>query len=178
MAHMICCATDWTLDLFMADMEKARPLPLKRGVHLPSSASCEECFCTWLKTSAKFFLEEWLEEYGCKYAHCTYVGDAWLDSISDCLSDWYKDTYNQRPHFHKEYFAMACGLPTNADTLIRWNNSFQRDMESAKRFREVDSEQDSEFRLELGNRIKPLFFRCFFNIIILKTFSKKFFKNY
>lgn len=142
MAIMISCATDWTLDLFIADMNKAKALPLRKGVHLSSKATSEEHFCTWLKTSAKFFLEDWLAEHDGRIydRYDGYVGDAWLYQISDCLSDWYKDTYNQRPHFYKEYFAKACNLPTNADILLfgslGGSTPFENDLRSAKRNRE------------------------------------------
>ena len=131
MAIMINCATDWTLDLAWNDADSVSALPLRRGVRSAKNLTEDQKFMQWLKTSAKFFAEDWEAEHdGHQYdRYDGWVGDAWLNYISDCLSDWYKDTYNQRPHFRWEFFAMMCGLPTNADTVIRWDryDEFCRD---------------------------------------------------
>jgi len=139
MAIMFNCATDWTLDIAWADADSVKALPLRRGVRCPKNYTDGQKFMTWLKTSAKFFEEDFrARNNGHAHSNCEgWVGDAWLQSISDCLSDYYKDTYNQRPHFLKQYFAMMCGLPTSADVSIRWDHLDKRAREAAKETREA-----------------------------------------
>lgn len=142
MATIFNCAVDWTLDIAWADADSVKPLPLRRGVYSPKNYTEGQKFMQWLKTDAKFFAEDWMKLHDNKKYSCgTWVGDAWLNHISDCISDYYKDTYNQRPHFMYEFFAMMCGLPTSADTIIRWDNFDEDCRESAKRHREQLTER-------------------------------------
>ena len=123
MAIMINCATDWIFDLALADAKKATALPLTHGVHRHCESDGVALF-TYLKTSARAFKEEFLaRNNGHLYSDYEgYCGDAWLASGAlHLVSDWYKDAYNQRPHFRKEVFAMLCGLPTGIDTIVAWD---------------------------------------------------------
>ena len=136
MAIMMNCAVDWTLDIAWADADSVNALPMRRGVHSASNLTEGQKFMQWLKTNAKFFREDWRKKYGYDYdRYAGYVGDAWINSL-DCISDWYKDVYNQRPHFRYEFFAMMCGLPTDADTVIRWDRYDEFCRDEAKRHRE------------------------------------------
>lgn len=140
MATMICGAIDWTLDIAWADADSVKAHPLRRGVHSSANMSDGRKFMQWLKTDAKFFAEDWRAEHdGHDYDRWDgYVGDAWLRHISmGGLSDYYKDTYGQRPHFDYEFFAMMCGLPTQGETTIRWDRYDEHCREQAKRVREM-----------------------------------------
>lgn len=140
MAVMICGAIDWSLDIAWADADSVKALPLEHGVY-SKNMSDERKFMQWLKTDARFFEERWLKEHdGCGYdKYDGWVGDAWLKHLTRecCLSDYYKDTYGQRPHFDYEFFAMMCGLPTRGETTIRWDRYDEHCREQAKANREM-----------------------------------------
>ena len=122
MAIMINCAQDWSFDMALADAKKATALPLVRGVHRHFESLGVALF-SHLKTSARAFEQEFrARNNGHLYSNFEgYCGDAWLASGAlECVSDWYKDAYNQRPHFDKRVFAMLCGLPTGIDTIVAW----------------------------------------------------------
>ena len=124
MAIMFNCATDWSFDLALADARKATALPMAHGVYRSVESEGEALF-TYLKTSARKFAEEFKSRNdGHTYSPVEgYVGDAWINSGAlDLVSDWYKDSYNQRPHFEKRVFAMLCGLSTSVDTIYSWGH--------------------------------------------------------
>lgn len=135
MAKMINCGIDWTSDLAYEDSKKATALPLRKGVRRACESDGVQLF-QYLKTSAKFFMKDWAKKYGSKLYDNRegYAGDAWLRTLDmSWISDWYKDAYNQRPHFMYELFAMMVGLPTNADTTFTWTyHSLEEYVEDAK----------------------------------------------
>lgn len=146
MAIMINCATDWTLDLFAEDMASVNALPLRKGVRSAKSLTDRQKFCQWLKTQAKFFVEDYADESG-MYVRGTYdeMGDAFANYISDsCFSDWYKDEYNQRPHFSRKFVAMLCGLPVMNE--VGFCGSGYRDLlrEAKKCAKEVREKLEAE----------------------------------
>lgn len=109
---MINCATDWTFDKFVEDMMSVNPLPMRRGVHSPSTMSPRRKFCQYIKTEAKYFMEEYSENGTYVKNSYDYIGDAFAEYLDELLfSDWYKDVYNQRPHFDRAFVAMLCDLP-------------------------------------------------------------------
>lgn len=113
MAIMMNCAVDWTLDKFAEDMRSVKALPMRRGVYPAKNLTDGQRFCQYVKTEAKFFREKYAKENGiyCDNSY-EYVGDAFAHRLGDMLfSDWYKDTYNQRPHFSAKYVSILCGLP-------------------------------------------------------------------
>ena len=124
MAMMFNCGQDWSFDMAMEDAAKAVALPLRHGVHRACESDGVALF-TALKTSAKFFAEDFkARNNGRLYSKTEgYCGDAWISSGAlDCVSDWYKDVYNQRPHFDSRVFAMLVGLPTGIDGIVGWCN--------------------------------------------------------
>lgn len=138
MAMMMNCAVDWTLDIAWADADSVKALPMRSGVYSAKNLTEGQKFMQWLKTEAKYFREDWRAKYQYDYdKYAGWVGDAWVDCISEVISDYYKDVYNQRPHFRYEFFAMMCGLPTNADTVIKWDRYDEFCRDEAKRHREM-----------------------------------------
>lgn len=111
MAIMINCAVDWTFDEFVADMESVKALPMRRGVYSAKNLTERQKFCQRIKTEAKYFAQD-NSDNGTylKYSY-DYVGDAFARELEGWFSDWYKDVYNQRPHFDYAYVAMLCDLP-------------------------------------------------------------------
>lgn len=126
MAIMINCATDWTFDLFMEDVELYKATPIK-GVHCRKNASAREKFIVWFKNYARDFKADFQSKNGgkiiaenCSYtAGLVYVGDFFIKDIyeNSCFSDFYKDVYGQRPHLPMWYYIHAIGLSTCEDTF-------------------------------------------------------------
>ena len=145
MAIMINCATDWTFDKFFADCKEYDALPIK-GVHRPK-ASAEEAFVASVKLYIKEFIEANRERFS------TPIGTLDKRPLKEALSyfldrelyfsDWYKDTYNQRPHLDVDLYLWALGFEEAVDTLPWVGLSFRKmdDIaedyaDSAKRTRE------------------------------------------
>ena len=139
MAMMINCATDWTYDMFIEDSKKYNATPIK-GVHCSRNASAEECFMTWFKNCARDFRIKWeskgRRDYDDRYG---YIGDAFAKDIIayDCFSDYYKDTYGQRPHLPMWFYIRAIkNMPMREDiarTFCAW--PVENAIEDAKRNR-------------------------------------------
>ena len=98
-------AMDWTFDFFMNDVNRYNATPIK-GVHCSSTASDREKFIVWFKNHARDFLEAWKQDGRRLYdRYYGWVGDAFMRELSDmCFSDFYKDTYGQRPHLAAWYY--------------------------------------------------------------------------
>ena len=138
MAVMINCATDYTYDLFVEDMEKYTATPI-RGVHCRRNAGDRERFARTMKNMVRDYKEEWA-------AHSDKVYDKMYGWIGDgfifffffsCFSDLYKDTYNQRPHLDMWFYVTALGLPTGQDVFRTFCSSPVEDaIEAARRNRE------------------------------------------
>lgn len=140
MAIMINCATDWTYDLFMEDASLYSAKPIK-GVHCASDASDRERFMTWFKNLARDFKAEWLERYGCEYSnHAGWMGDAFGYEACECLfSDYYKDTYGQRPHLDMWMYVKAVGFYTRKEGIATFCATPVEDaIERAKKVRECE----------------------------------------
>lgn len=117
MAVMINCATDWTYDMFLADAKQYNATPVK-GVHCRSNASDREQFMTWFKNCARDFKAQWMKKYNGKMCadYSYYIGDGFKEYMYDtCFSDFYKDTYGQRPHLDMWFYINAIGLPMSED---------------------------------------------------------------
>lgn len=129
--------TDWTYDMFMEDAERFSAKPM-RGVHCNSNASDREKFMTWLKDCARAFKAEWLSQHKSLYDSVDgWVGNAFANEmLDDIFSDFYKDTYGQRPHLSKWFYVYPIGLPHSEDTarLFCGTNSA---VEQAKIIREM-----------------------------------------
>ena len=112
MAIISCCAIDWSFDQFYEDMKSVTALPLRNGVYSAKNLTEGQKLCQWLKTEAKFYAAD--NQKNGVYLNDTYeyVGDSFANRLGEMLfSDWYKDAYNQRPHFDKAFVSMLCGLP-------------------------------------------------------------------
>lgn len=115
-------ATDWTFDLFMEDATTYKETPIK-GVHCRKDASYREEFMTWFKNAARDFRETWIKEHNDRLydRYDGYIGDAFAKTLRDmCFSDFYKETYNQRPHLPVWFYIQALNLPTSEDTLRKF----------------------------------------------------------
>ena len=118
MAIMMNCEQDWTYDMFLEDAKTYTALPLK-GVHCRANASWRERFMRDLKTFARDFEEKWLEEHeGHRYdRYDGWIGDAFERALINWdFSDYYKDTYGQRPHLSMWYYVQAFGFQHGEDT--------------------------------------------------------------
>ncbi len=119
MAIMINCATDWSFDKFLADCKEYDALPIK-GVRRPK-ASAEEAFIASVKLHIKEFIEANRERFS------TPIGTLDKRPLNEALkrfldrelyfSDWYKDTYNQRPHLDVDLYLWALGFEETVDSL-------------------------------------------------------------
>lgn len=106
---------DWTFDFFMEDARRYHETPYK-GVEADPS-NYRRYFMVWFKNAARDFKAKWLETHAHLYdRYDGYVGDAFARTLSDWFSDFYKDTYGQRPHLAPWYYVQAAGLPTREDT--------------------------------------------------------------
>ena len=114
---MMYGVNDWSYDQFVKDADRYSAKPM-RGVHCRSNASDREKFMTWFKDCARDFKAEWLKSHTGLYdRYDGWVGDAFARELSDmCFSDYYKDTYNQRPHLSSWYYVHLTGLPMLEDT--------------------------------------------------------------
>ena len=112
--------TDWTFDYFMEDSKLYNATPM-RGVHCASNASEREMFMVWFKNAARDFSAEWKNSHDGKLydRYDGYIGDrfaAELDNLN--FSDYYKETYGQRPHLDRWFYVQAVGFP-HGDDVIR-----------------------------------------------------------
>lgn len=107
---------DWSFDLFAEDAELYKATPIK-GVHPRSDASEREQFMTWFKGCVRDFTNEWMKSHKGLYdRYDGWIGDAFARQLSEmCFSDYYKDTYNQRPHLNDWYYIHLAGLPQSED---------------------------------------------------------------
>ena len=106
---------DWTFDEFMEDAKLYHETPFK-GVY-PDSSNYRKYFMVWFKNAARDFKAKWLEAHPYLYdRYDGYVGDAFAKTLNDWFSDFYKDTYGQRPHLPRWYYVHAVGLPQSEDT--------------------------------------------------------------
>lgn len=109
--------TDWSYDLFYDDMKKYNATP-RKGVHCSSNADSRESFVVWFKNEARDFKADWIENGKKMYdPYEGWIGDAFARILSDmCFSDFYKDTYGQRPHLPVWFYVHLLELPMNEDT--------------------------------------------------------------
>lgn len=139
MALMINVAHDWTYDMFAEDAELYTATPIK-GVRCNSNASDRQQFMTWFKNCARDFKAEWLETHKGLYdRYDGWAGDAFARRLGDMLfSDYYKDTYGQRPHLDAWYYVRMAGLPQLSDTSRTFcDDPVERAVDNAKECREL-----------------------------------------
>lgn len=131
-------ANDWTFDLFMEDCSLYKATPIK-GVHCRRDASDREKFMVWFKNRARDYLEKWNKSHDGLYdRYDGYIGDRFAEDLDKMLfSDFYKETYNQRPHLPRWFYVHALGLPMSED-IARTFCAYpvQEAIEEAKSYRE------------------------------------------
>lgn len=140
MAIMFNCATDWTFDLFMEDVALYKATPIK-GVHCRKDASDRENFMVWLKNLVRDFRIEFEKENGNRnFDGYRWIGDYFKRELCESgFSDFYKDTYGQRPHLDCWYYVYALGLPsTGDDAHLFCASPIESAISSARLYREIE----------------------------------------
>lgn len=92
-------------------------------------------FVSYMKRAAKKFLEKWKKEHNGKLYDHGYVGDAFKETLMDWFSDFYKDTFNQRPHLPWWFYIHPLGLPMSEDTARMFCADPMEDAADEARFR-------------------------------------------
>lgn len=110
MAIVINCGRDWTYDLYLEDLKVYGTEDKSNG------EDYHEYFTAFLKRASVRFLDRWKSEHDGKLYDGGYVGDAFADRIREWFSDFYKETYNQRPHLPMWFYVHPLGLPMQDDT--------------------------------------------------------------
>lgn len=111
MATMISCGNDWSFDMFADAMDSVKALPMRHGVRPARNLSDAQILCVYVKTAIKF-------------ADIDAYWDV-EDAIKDALyqmnfSDWYKDVFNQRPHFDAYLIGALCGVYGSEYSSAKW----------------------------------------------------------
>ena len=121
---------DWTFDLYLEDLKKY-------GMEdVNARDNYNAYFVSYIKREANKFLEQWKKEHDGKLYDHGYVGDAFAKTFRDWFSDFYKDTYNQRPHLPNWFYIHPLGLPMQEDTArLFCANPLEEAAEEAKRTR-------------------------------------------
>ena len=104
---------DWTFDYFVNDINAY-------GVEDKNSKNYNAYFVAMIKEIANEFKDKWNEENSGKASSRGngWNGDAfneWFDW--SWFSDFYKDTYGQRPHLPKWYYTKMLGFCQTEDTF-------------------------------------------------------------
>lgn len=140
---MIMCGVDWTFDLFEED-SKLYKATARKGVYPRKDASDREKFMTWLKGCVRDFTEQWDKEHdGHHYdRYDGWIGDAFARQSmfkNGFFSDYYKDTYGQRPHLSNWFYIHLMGLNMSEDVARTFCASPINDaVRRAKQVRECD----------------------------------------
>ena len=101
MAIMICGGNDWSFDRFAEVMDSVEALPMAHGVRPSANLSDEQRFCVYVKTAMKF----------ADFSDYRYIDETIKEVLYDMnFSDWYKDMFNQRPHFDWMLVGALCGI--------------------------------------------------------------------
>ena len=93
-----------------------------------------------LKNFVRDFSEEWHREHNTThdYADYEWIGNAFARELGDWLfSDYYRDTYNQRPHLALWFYVTVLGLPHSEDVGRTFcSHPVEEHVEWAKELRE------------------------------------------
>lgn len=111
MAIMIDFTQDWTYDLYLEDTKVYGAEDKSNG------EDYNAYFIGYVKRAADRFLAKWKEQHDGKLYDREWVGDAFAKSIREWFSDFYKDTYRQRPHLPMWFYVHPLGLPMQEDTI-------------------------------------------------------------
>lgn len=119
---------DWSYDKFYMACQKTKALPKVKGVHPSSNASAEECFIAYLKRDFALYKADIELNYDCRFVSLEEIfrrfANEWL------FSDFYKDTFNQRPHLDASFYLYAMGYE-NVGGLRFCMPPFSQDVEDA-----------------------------------------------
>ena len=111
MAIMINCAMDWSFDRFADAMDSVNALPMEHGVRPSANLSDEQRFCVYVKTAMKF----------ADFSDYRHTDETIKEVLYDMnFSDWYKDTFNQRPHFDSWLVGALCGVYGSSYNIAKW----------------------------------------------------------
>lgn len=112
MAMMFSGAMDWSFDMFVDAMNSVQALPMQHGVRPSRNLTDVQRFAVYVKTAIKF------ADFDAYYS----VDDAILCTLEDMLfSDWYKDMFNQRPHFDWALVGALCGVYGSTYSIMVWD---------------------------------------------------------
>ena len=101
MATMIPCGNDWSFDMFADAMDSVQALPMRRGVRPARNLSDAQILCVYVKTAIKF----------ADMSDYRHIDTAIKEVLCDLnFSDWYKDVFNQRPHFDWVLVGALCNI--------------------------------------------------------------------
>ena len=101
---------DWTYDLYLEDLKKY-------GDNEGDSAdNYNDYFISHIKSAAAKFLDDWKKQHNGKLYDHGWAGDEFARGMMGWFSDFYKDTYGQRPHLPTWYYVHPLGLPMSEDT--------------------------------------------------------------
>ena len=104
-------AIDWSFDLFADVMDSVNALPMEHGVRPSANLSDAQKLAVYVKTAIKF----------ADFDMYMYEEDCIKDVLSDMyFSDWYKDVFNQRPHFDAYLIGALCGIYGSEYDIARW----------------------------------------------------------
>lgn len=138
MATMINCANDWSFDIFADAMDSVDALPMAHGVRPSANLSDEQRFCVYVKTAMKF----------ADFSDYRYIDETIKEVLCDMnFSDWYKDTFNQRPHFDWCLVGALCGIYGTSYNI--WHFSHKDPVEERREYaRESREALEAWFREE------------------------------
>ena len=136
MAILIDCARDWTYDMFVED---ARSYTNKAKNGDTSATTDRECFMKAYQNAAMRFWVDWMAEHDGKRYDGEWLGDAFARKVihSDWFSDYYKETYGQRPHLDDFYYVHVLDFPMGGDIAYTFcRNPIEDAVQNAKQTRE------------------------------------------
>lgn len=112
MATMIMCGNDWSFDMFAEAMDSVKALPMAHGVRPSNNLSDIQRFCVYVKTALKF----------ADFSDYRLIDATIKEVLYDMnFSDWYKDMFNQRPHFDWVLVGALCGIHGTMYNIMKWD---------------------------------------------------------
>lgn len=134
MVMMMNCAMDWTYDMYLDDVKKY-------NIEDKNSHNYNAYFVAVLKESVEQYISDWKATHNNHLydIYEGYVGENFVEDSWDWFSDFYKDTYGQRPHLAPWFYVHALNLPHKEDTArLFCANPVENAVENAKYAREQD----------------------------------------
>ena len=135
MAMMMNCGLDWTYDMYLDDVKKY-------SIEDKNSHNYNAYFTAVLKESVEKYVSDWKATHnGHLYdLYDGYVGDGFVRDNADWFSDFYKETYGQRPHLNMWFYVHPLNMPHGDDTArLFCATPIEDAVEAAKNARGVHS---------------------------------------